>query len=269
MAVKIAQITDTHLFPDRDTVKRGVATWHSLRAIVDRVRDEQPDAIVLSGDLAHDGDPDAYDLLYELIAPLGVPVYWIPGNHDRLDIARSRLDRAPFERADRVAIGGWNLLLLDSTFPDAQYGEGKLSGRTLALLDILLDPRSNGDRPVAIALHHHPLPMGIDWLDTIAVTNAADLTTRLDRAAHVKLVMFGHTHLEFAGSASDADGADGDRDEIRYYGTPSTCTQVLRDDDNTPADSPLRHPGFRLFELHDDGSHTSRVVRVAEALAHS
>ena len=68
MLVKLAQITDTHLFPDRDATLRGVATWHSLRAVVDRVRQENPDAIVLSGDLANDGNPDAYDLLYELIA---------------------------------------------------------------------------------------------------------------------------------------------------------------------------------------------------------
>ena len=255
MLVKLAQITDTHLFPDRDATLRGVATWHSLRAVVDRVRQENPDAIVLSGDLANDGNPDAYDLLYELIAPLGVPIYWAPGNHDRLDVARDRLDRAPFVTTDFAELGSWNLILLDSTFSKARFGEGELSAAALARLEIQLDR----DRPTAIALHHHPIPMGIDWVDTIGVTNATDFHALLYLSPNAQLVLFVHTHLEFAG----------DRDGIRYYGTPSSCTQVVLSEDKTPADSPLRLPGFRLLELRDDGTHASKVVRVADALVRS
>ena len=259
MTVKLAQVTDTHLLTDREATMRGVATWHSLRRVLACVAEKQPDAILLTGDLAHNGDPAAYDLLYELVSALEIPAYWLPGNHDRPDIARDRLSRVPFVTADRVELGGWNLILLDSTLATATYGEGEISPDRLQQLRLELDAT---DRPTAIALHHHPIPMNIDWLDTIGVTNARELLAQLDRSElpkksleldhknPVKLVMFGHTHLEFAG----------DRHGIQFYGTPSTCTQVLRDN-ATDLD---RLPGFRWLELHPDGSHHSQVIRVSD-----
>lgn len=199
---------------------RGVATWHSLRRVLACVAEKQPDVMLLTGDLAHNGDPAAYDLLHELVSDLNIPAYWLPGNHDCPDIARDHLSRAPFVTADRVELGGWNLILLDSTLATATYGEGEISPDRLQQLRLELDVT---DRPTAIALHHHPIPMNIDWLDTIGVTNARELLAQLNRSAlptssdlsndlsksiksseldhknPVKLVMFGHTHLEFAG----------------------------------------------------------------------
>ncbi len=267
MTAKLAQITDTHLLTDREATMRGVATWHSLRRVLACVAEKQPDAILLTGDLAHDGDPEAYDQLYDLVSALNIPAYWLPGNHDRPDVARDRLSRAPFVTTDQVKIGGWNLILLDSTLATATYGEGEISPDQLQRLRTQLDTT---DRPTAIALHHHPIPMNIDWLDTIGVTNASEFLAQLDPsnqsdqsdqsapstpAGHtknnpVKLVMFGHTHLEFAG----------DRHGIQFYGTPSTCTQVLRDD----ATETDKLPGFRWLELHPDGSHHSQVIRVSK-----
>ena len=233
---------------------RGVATWHSLRAVLDRVAEKQPDALLLTGDLAHDGDPAAYDRLYDLVSPLQIPAYWIPGNHDQLEVARDRLRRSPFITAidkpeEPIQIGGWNLILLDSTLATAIYGEGAIDPEDLDRLSEQLAT----DRPTAIALHHHPLPMGIDWLDTIGVTNASDVLARWespasDRQNPPKFVIFGHTHLEFTG----------DRHGVRFYGTPSTCTQVLRDN----ASDTDQLPGFRWLELHPDGSHHSQVIRV-------
>ncbi|TAF57527.1 MAG: phosphodiesterase [Oscillatoriales cyanobacterium] len=280
MTVKLAQITDTHLLTDREATMRGVATWHSLHRVLDCVAERQPDALLLTGDLAHNGDPAAYDLLYELVAALQIPAYWLPGNHDRPAIAHDRLSRAPFVTGDRVELGDWNLILLDSTLATATYGEGAISVDQLQRLRTHLD---NTDRPTAIALHHHPIPMAIDWLDTIGVTNAREFLDLLDQADQadpvdqqgqgepaidratpsvnsaparsaknnpVKLVLFGHTHLEFAG----------DRHGIQFYGTPSTCTQVLRED-ATEIDT---LPGFRWIELHPDGSHHSQVIRVPQ-----
>jgi len=258
IAVKLAQITDTHLFADREASKRGIATGYSLRAVLDRVVAKQPDGLLLTGDLADEGDCAAYDYLYELIAPLQIPAYWIPGNHDRPGVARQILSRSPFITVteEPIAIGAWNLILLDSTLVTSNYGEGAIASETLDRLGKQLVT----DRPTAIALHHHPLPMGIDWLDTIGVTNAHDFLARLqssvqfhnsDQLNPVKVVLFGHTHLEFAA----------DHCGIQFYGTPSTCAQVLRDN----ASETDKLPGFRWLEFHPDGSHHSEVIRVPAA----
>lgn len=243
---KLAQITDTHLLPNPDDRLRGVATWHSLNAVLAEVERWNPDAILLTGDLAESGDAAAYDRLADLLAPLDLPGYALPGNHDRPDVLQAHLGRSlrltsPVRLGDRG--DDWELLLLDSTWDAAQYGEGKLNA--LADLEAALVA---SDRPLAIALHHHPVPTGIDWLDTIGLVNAPDFLNCLQGCDRLQFVLFGHIHLAL----------DAHHHGIRFYGTPSTCTQVLRE---CPADDAAL-PGFRWLELYPDGSHRSQVVRV-------
>ncbi|MGC9504007.1 phosphodiesterase [Baaleninema sp.] len=245
MVTKIAQITDTHLFPDPDAVMRGVAPWHSLKAVLERVREENPDVLLLTGDLANDGDLEAYDRLFDLVSPLQVPTYCIPGNHDRSDILQKHLNRSPFATTNAITLDNWQVLLLDSTLENPKFGEGCLSEETLTQLETAL---TASNLPTAIALHHHPVETGIDWLDTINLINSSDFLGILDRFDRVKLVLFGHVHLEI----------DRTRSGVRFYGTPSTCTQVLPE----PCHQSDRHPGFRWLELYPDGTHHSRVVRV-------
>lgn len=244
MSVKIAQISDTHLFANPDTEMRGVVPWQSLKTVLFEVKSMQPHLLLLTGDLAEAGEPEAYDRLVELVAPLNVPAYWIPGNHDRLDVLSSRLDRPQVQSRRQLAIAGWQIMFLDSTCNTARFGEGELSGDTLTDLDTRLSHTSD---PTAIVLHHHPIPVGIDWLDTIGVRNATDLLAILNRHDCVKLVLFGHVHLE----------VDRARNGIQFYGVPSTCTQVLAEN----ATQRERLPGFRWLELHPDRTYRTRVIR--------
>lgn len=245
---KLAQITDTHLLPHRDDRLRGVATWHSLKAVLAEVQLRRPDAILLTGDLAEAGDAAAYDRLWELLAPLNLPCYALAGNHDRPSVLAARLGQS-ICLDPHITLGNdtnpWQLLLLDSTDPNARYGEGKLSATALAQLEAAL---TASDRPLAIALHHHPVPTGIDWLDTIGVVNSADFLPLLQGCDRLKFVLFGHIHLAL----------DRLENGIHFYGTPSTCTQVLPE--HPPEDAEL--PGFRWLELFPDGRHHTRVVRV-------
>ncbi len=243
--VTIAQITDTHLFANPDRLLRGVCTWQSLQNILSRVKTLQPDVLLLTGDLADLGEPEAYDRLFECISPLQIPTYWLPGNHDNLAAMDDRLNRFPLYADKTFTIGGWQFLLLDSTLETAKFGEGYLSRDTLNYLETALQ---DSDRPTAIALHHHSLPVGIDWVDTIGVSNAEEFLKIVDRFDRVKLVLCGHVHLE----------CDRRHHRIRFCTTPSTCTQVMPEN----ATERDRDPGFRWFELHPDGTYQTRVIRV-------
>ncbi|MEG4235629.1 metallophosphoesterase [Microcoleus sp. Pol11C3] len=77
----VAQITDTHLFAEIDREWQGLSTARTLQAVLDRLQQIQPppDLLLLTGDLSQDETPESYQRLVSLIAPLGIPAYWLSG----------------------------------------------------------------------------------------------------------------------------------------------------------------------------------------------
>jgi len=72
---------------------RGVATAETLARCVAHAgrHHPEPDALVLTGDLAHD-DAGGYALLRERFADAAAPVHCLPGNHDEAATVRGALD---------------------------------------------------------------------------------------------------------------------------------------------------------------------------------
>ncbi|MEO0854190.1 MAG: metallophosphoesterase, partial [Cyanobacteria bacterium J06648_11] len=207
----------------------------------------RPDGLLLTGDLAEGGVAGAYQQLVEAIAPLQLPIFWLPGNHDCLPLMR-RILRPPLFCGSpaAIALGNWRLLLLDSVLLEARYGEGKLSRETLEWLEAEL--QSQRHSPTLIALHHHPVPTGIDWLDLIQVENANDFLALVGRHPQVRAIAFGHVHLELHRQ----------RGSTHFYGCPSTSHQVVA------GAFQVRSPGYRLLTLHPDGTHSTEVHRIPQ-----
>ncbi|MEM9542253.1 MAG: phosphodiesterase [Cyanobacteria bacterium P01_E01_bin.42] len=241
----IAHITDTHLLSHPRDLLRGCNPWQSLKAVLQDIAAVQPDYLLLTGDIADAGKSTAYEQAIALIAPLQIPTYWLPGNHDAIAPLFNCFTHPFFQPPQGTIWEDWQFLSLDSTQAGAQWGEGKLTQESLQKLEKRLQRCS---LPALIALHHHPLPIGLDWLDSIALQNADEFLALVDRFPHVKLVLFGHIHSPFHRQ----------RGEIDFYGTPSTCVQLHREDDSISD----RQPGFRLLHLHADGTHKTEVRRV-------
>lgn len=245
----VAQITDTHLFAEIDRTWKGISTAYTLKAVLDRLKQiqPQPDLLLLTGDLSQDETPASYELLASLIAPLNIPTYWIPGNHDNLPVMQQILDKPPISPEKSWKLGNWQFLLLSSV--EAGCDGGRLSPESLDWLDSQL--QQTGDRAVMIALHHHPLAIASEIMDSMMLQNADEFLAIVDRYPQVKIVLFGHIHQEF----------NQQRGSVTYLGTPSTCIQLL------PKSHPIIldqiPPGFRLIELAIDGSWNTRVERVA------
>ncbi|MGA1408202.1 MAG: metallophosphoesterase family protein [Prochlorotrichaceae cyanobacterium] len=247
--VTLAQVTDTHLLADAQGILRGCSPAENLKQILNHLSAFPLDALLLTGDLAEAGEPEAYQHLLNLLRPLDLPIYWLGGNHDCLTHAHEILSPhypGVTEHCRSVLLGEWHLILLNSVLPTAQWGEGYLRDTTLRQLETLL--LTHPDRPTVIVLHHHPLPVGMDWLDQIAVQNGAELLTQLDRFPQVKIVLFGHIHWAFEHHhASKA-----------FYGCPASSLQVT-----PPAPiPPIQEPGFRLLTLWPDGTHQTQVHRL-------
>ncbi|MBE9184521.1 3',5'-cyclic-AMP phosphodiesterase [Microcoleus sp. LEGE 07076] len=253
--LRVAQITDTHLFAEFDRTWKGLSTAHTLSSVLDRLQQIQPppDLLLLTGDLSQDETPESYELLASLISPLKIPAYWIPGNHDNIPVMQQILDKPPISPEKSWKLGNWQFLLLSSV--EAGCDGGRLSPESLDWLDSQL--QQTGDRFVIISLHHHPLAIDCEIMDSMMLHNAAEFFAIVDRYPQIKIVLCGHIHQEFQQQ----------RGLVSYLGTPSTCIQLL------PKTSPIVldtiGPGFRLLELAIDGTWTTKIERVAAAPAAS
>ena len=246
--VTIAQVTDLHLFASDRQELLGLPTAQSFQAVLDRLMQLRShlDLILLTGDLAQDGQAESYQRLQTWLKPLGIPTYLLPGNHDNPMVMQQVLQESPISSEKSFNIKDWNLVLLNSAVPGQVHGylsEGMLSWLERELQRLKA-------RPTLIAFHHPPFTVGSTWLDGSALQNAEAFFKVIDSYPHVKLVVFGHIHQEF----------DRQRRGVRYLGCPSTCIQF----EPQSAQFALDHevPGFRLINLYPDGVCKTKVERV-------
>lgn len=250
--VKIAQITDTHLLADPEDNMRGVKTWYSLKKVLKTVQSHHPEFLLLTGDLAHNGEKEAYQHLVELIEEIEIPAYWLPGNHDHLPLMQSELVSDYLSDRYSISTKHWQIILLNSCLETANYGEGTFAQTELNFLAQQL--AENKEKSVAIACHHQPINVGIDWLEEMSVLNSGEFRKIIGHYPQVKVVCFGHIHHQ----------VDRQQQGIYFLGTPATCTQV------TPAGKELiegevqtwQQPGFRILELKDNGEIKTDVYRI-------
>ena len=194
----IAQITDLHIRP------RGLACYRvsetnmlAERAVAAlNALDPQPDAVVVTGDLADAPDDREYAGVQRLLSRLKAPVYVIPGNHDSPAMMRELLsDVGPIDQGSTdkihyaVDIGDVRLVALDSSVPGKPHG--KLGEAQLAWLDRTL---AESDRPTLIAVHHPPAATGIAHMDRIGLADTDALAEVLSSHSHVERLLCGHVH---------------------------------------------------------------------------
>ncbi len=245
--VKVLQITDTHLFSGNGGRLLGLDTEQSLAAVLEDVRQNRmpADLVLATGDLVHDGSEAAYRRFFTHMNSLDLPVYCLPGNHDEAARLLGMDDTGHCRYLPTVIQDGWHIVLLDSTIPGDEGGH--LSAATLTHLDQLLTGRP--DHHTLICLHHQPVPMGSDWLDTMAIRNPQEFFDILDQHPQVRGVLWGHVHQEF----------DGRHGPIRLMSTPSTCIQFKPGSSSFALDHAA--PGYRWLELHPDGNIDTGIRR--------
>jgi Icc protein len=247
--LSIAQVTDIHLFADEDQELLGLPTQQSFQAVIERLNELRPqlDLLLLTGDLSQDGMPESYERLQNLLNPLQLRTYWLPGNHDCPSTMEQVLNCELLSPSKAFEVGGWNFILLNSGVAGCVHGY--LSAQTLNWLDVQLKTLEN--KPTLVGLHHPPFQVNSDWLDTSSLQNPEELFAILDRYPQVKLVLFGHIHQEF----------HQERNRVHYLGSPSSSIQFERESSNFALGK--EPPGFRLLSLYPDGTWETHIERVA------
>jgi Icc protein len=250
-SVRLIQFTDPHLLGDPAGELRGINPMHSLQQTMlhAAARFDAADAVLLSGDLVHD-DAEGYDNIVATFGSMPVPVYCVPGNHDLPEQMRVALARPPFQVGGTAVLGNWVIVLLDSF--QSNSAAGRLGNDQIQQLDRTLS--AYPDKHVLVCLHHHPIKMRSEWLDTVGLEDAAEFRAVIARHRNVRGITWGHVH----------QALDLFSNGVRYMATPATCAQFKpRSAEFAMDDKP---PGYRVFELMADGSIATEVVWV-ESLA--
>ncbi len=247
-SLRVLQLTDPHLFADRDGVLRERNSFETLRAAVAHYEDSgwPADILYLTGDLVQDDTADAYRNLRSIVDAMGLPVQLVPGNHDVPELVASEL--ADYVHCGSLEASGWQLIGIDTQEPGR--ADGVVGAKELERLESLLQ---SGNAPVAIFMHHPPVELGSEWLDGVGLEDRDEFLDCVRRYPRVKLIVFGHVHQAF----------DNDDDGLRIIGTPSTGRQFLPGSKEFAVDD--RPPAYRRLEFSADGSFTTELVWLDDA----
>lgn len=199
----IVHISDPHLLAGGARLGGRFDVDDTLHRTLDAIRatSSDPAAIVVTGDLADLGEPDAYRRLRAAVEPLaadlGCPVVWVAGNHDERPALRQHLlGLQPSEQPITGAwdLGGLRLVALDTSVPGWHHGDLD-AAQLYWLRDVLDEPAPHG---TILAMHHPPIPSHIPLFDILELRHQDELADVL-RGSDVRAILAGHLHYSSHG----------------------------------------------------------------------
>ena len=254
----IAQITDLHVRPRGKVAYERVDTNAMLEAAVATIENlpRKPDLVIATGDLTDCGLAAEYEVLRDILEPLSMPIYLVPGNHDRRAELFAEFGSDGYFRNDdgflHYTIEGHDVRLigLDSVVPG--HGHGEMCAARLAWLEGRLGEERK--RPTMIFMHHPPFATGLTDMDRINCRNGNAMSAVLRRFDNIERVVCGHHHRPIT---------------VRWAGTigsvaPSTAHQVTLDlvPDGGTSSFTMEPPGFHLHIWSKDTGLVTHGVNI-------
>jgi 3',5'-cyclic AMP phosphodiesterase CpdA len=172
-----------------------------LRAAIPVIQGEQPDEIVICGDLVNMGVPDEFDLVNQLLLPIAADLRVVPGNHDLVRCTAENFpasvrggtlndihDRGSFVR----------VLLNTAVHLPGDLGLyqwfGELRPESIATIDKAIAVASG--RPMLFFMHHPPANTVRTLHEPMmSIFNSHELLDRLLPLKQQVVLFCGHNHL--------------------------------------------------------------------------
>ena len=244
-AITILHLSDLHLFANCRETLVNINPLHTLEQVVEHIgnaQTNQPDLIVLTGDISQDHSHYSYQLSYEVLKELGCPIIATMGNHDQ-EAYFTKVFGDPTKIINNLN-GDWSLLLLNSQYPG--YVSGKLADHDLELLRKHLDRSTK----TMIFMHHHAFPSCSRWLDDIDLKTCDQFLAIIKSYENIGAVVCGHIHQELEATLHN----------IKFLSTPATSWQFAVNSKDFKLD--ILMPGYRWLKLYSNGDLRTWVTRI-------
>lgn len=231
MNYSFIQISDCHIDDEKNVW--GTDSQKNLSTIVKSISNRNYNALIISGDLAHNGTASSYSTLKDIIQPISGNLFILPGNHDN----KLNLSSAFSEHyLPKLTIADWEIISIDSV------QENKTSGfLNKAKLELLTKKiLSSTKKFIVLCLHHPPISMESDWDDKKSLENSDDFFHTIDKFSKIKAVIWGHAH----------QSSEFNRNNVKLFSCPSTTLQF-----NGP-----EMIGYNHFNLSDKGEINCETV---------
>ncbi len=199
MRLVLAQISDPHIRADTE------APTLALKRAMEGARRYGAEAILLTGDLVNNEQPDEYAELARALAAPPAPVFVLPGNHDDRAMIRDHFaDRRYLPRGDNLSYVidtyAVRIVMVDQICPSQTHGE--FTPELAAWLDSTLADAP--DKPTLVALHHPPFATHDILFDKIGLQHQDRFADVIAKHRQVQRIICGHHHRVAIGQVAHA-----------------------------------------------------------------
>lgn len=251
-AFKIAQISDTHLFSDKNTLHCGANVYQNLFHVLSHITSvEKPDVIIFTGDLTQDHTDGSYQQFVDIFKQqnIKIPVHFIAGNHDEFSQLANHLIGHPFTSSKVLTNDSWQVILIDSK---SETPAGYVSKETLNWLNNQVETNKHQ----LVMMHHHPIDVGYS-IDKHGLENKKMFWDTIDQNPTIKLLACGHVHNDLS-ILPEQSGYS-----TPLYACPATSIQFDQTKDTSACNG--QGAGYRIFELFDDQTFTTHTHFIGSA----
>ncbi|BBN80496.1 3',5'-cyclic adenosine monophosphate phosphodiesterase CpdA [Pseudoalteromonas sp. A25] len=232
--IRLAHITDSHLFADPQGVYFEVNTAQYLRRVLAQLATQSLDAVIFGGDLTQDHTLASYTLFAQLVAEssLPCPVFWLPGNHDEVELL-NHISHGQIHGAKHLYNEQMDILLLNSK---GVTPAGWCDEHHLAEIEQVLNSTAS---KTLVFCHHHPVPIQ-GYLDKHMLENGPQLLNTLVDSKQVLALVHGHVHNEYHQRFRELD----------IFATPATSIQFTKGTAHWQQQD--LGPAWRLIQIEGD-----------------
>jgi len=195
MNMRIIHMSDLHLTSDRQSIW-GVDTYKQFSKSLNLIKDiHNVDCVVVSGDIADDGNITTYQYADDMLSSLSIPIFWCPGNHDNIETFYNFSVVSKSIIGTPLTINGVRLIPLNTVAPDESNPNLNRSRGILFEKDFLyLNNNMQGQGcPTILVMHHPPYDPG-GWMTNKILKNRETFIDIIKRYDNLFLILCGHIH---------------------------------------------------------------------------